>query len=213
MYLAETINKILDSKKDRIIGRPSYQYIIGVLNRSFKKEVSFKFKYELYGDYNRNDFSVSGIYDMSRNQKYIIINFPKKYQNIFFNESRWKDFRFAVSQVCQHELIHEHQWMHREQLDWDRMPLEFRCEDISKAEERDYLNDADEIEAYAHDIAMEIKYFYPSKDPYKVLQNVHRYKKIWSYRYYSKTFRGTEWSGIHNKLLKKTYQWMPHVIV
>lgn len=213
MYLAETINGILDSKKNKLIGRASYFHVVDVLNRAFRKKESFVFRFELYSDFSKNDFTVSGLYDMDRDEKFIILNFSKDYKHFELNEDKWKEFKFAISQVCQHESIHKLQWQHRETDPSSRMPLEFRYECSSKEEERDYLKDVDEIDAYAHDIAMEIKFFYPKKDPYAVLRKINSHRKIWSYRYFKKTFRGTVWTSIHNRLLKKTYMWLPYVTV
>lgn len=213
MYLASTINEVLESKKSRLLGKNTYFHIINILNRAFKKVEPFKFKFELYEDYGKGDFSVSGLYDMSEDTRYIVINLPKTFKTFNIDEAKWKEFKFALSQVCQHETIHKLQWQHRDGIECDRLPLEFRSEISTKEEEQNYLNDVDEIDAYAHDIAMEIKFFYPKKDPLKVLQKLSRHKKIWSYVYYKRTFRGTNWSSIRNRLLKKTYLWLPHVTV
>lgn len=213
MYLAETINGILDSKKDKLIGRTSYFHVVDILNRAFRKKEPFVFRFELYSDFSKNDFTVSGLYDMDRNERFIVLNFAKDYKHFELKEEMWKEFKFAISQVCQHESIHKLQWQHRETDPSSRMPLEFKFECSSKEEERDYLKDVDEIDAYAHDIAMEIKFFYPRKDPYLVLRRINNHNKIWSYRYYKKTFRGTIWVSIHNRLLKKTYMWLPYVTV
>lgn len=213
MYLATLINEVLESKKNKLIGKPSYFYIADVLNRAFRKKEPFKFKFELYADMQKGDFSVSGLYDMDKDVKYVIFNFPKLYKNFTIDQSNWENFKFAVSQVCQHEAIHQCQWQQRDGCSTDREPLEFRSLDTSLDEVRDYLADPDEIDAYAHDIAMEIKYFYPKKNPYYVLEKINRHKKIWSYFYYKNTFRGTHWSKIKNRLHKKTYLWLPHTIV
>lgn len=213
MYLAKIINEVLDSKKDRFTKGVSYQTAVNTLNRAFRDKESFKFRYELYKDYARSDFSVSGLYDMEKNTKYIILNFPKNNKTIRFNDTTWKDFKFAVSQVCQHEAIHELQWQHRNGVKRERTPLIFRNHSCTLEEEQNYLLDVDEVDAYAHDIAMEIKFFYPTKNPYSVLRKVGRHKKIWSYHFYRKTFKGTDWSPVRNRLLKKAYQWMPYVTV
>jgi hypothetical protein len=83
----------------------------------------------------------------------------------------------------------------------------------SNEEEKEYLADPDEIDAYGHDIAMEIKFFYPKQDPYEVLNKIGSKRKLWSYNYYKKTFKGDDWSHIKSRLLKKTYQWIPHTTV
>lgn len=211
MYLAKTIDQVLESKKDKLIGRSSPFYICGVLNRAFKKVEPFKFKFETYEDYGNEDYSISGIYDMEEDKKYVILNFPKSVKTFNITPKMWHDFKFSVSQVCQHESIHQCQWSFRDSTDCDKETLDFRIREDSISEDQEYLSDVDEIDAYGHDIAMEIKHFYPKKDPYKVLANINSHRKIWSYKYYKKTFKNEDWSGIKNHLLKKTYKWLPYV--
>jgi len=215
MYLAGTINDVLESKKDRLIGRSSYFYICDVLNRAFKKVEPFKFKYETYVDYSKEDFSVSGIYDQETDKKYIILNFSKACKTFTIEPSKWKEFKFAVSQVCQHESIHQCQWsmVADPSLKVTNEKLDFRNTEGTLSEDQEYLADPDEIDAYAHDIAMEIAYFYPKKDPYFVLNNINKHRKLWSYNYYKRTYKNEDWSEIKNRLLKKTYKWIPYVHV
>lgn len=213
MYLANKIDEVLESKKDKLLGRSTYYYICDVLTRGFRKVEPYKFRFETYSDYSKEDYSVSGLYDMEVGKKYVILNFPKTCKTFNITTKNWSDFKFAVSQVCQHEKIHELQWQHRDISGYDHEPLEFRNKTETKEEEQEYLSDPDEIDAYAHDIAMEIKYFYPKKNPYEVLKNINRYKKVWSYKYYRDTFKGSDWSEIRHSLYKKTYRWMPSVTV
>lgn len=213
MYLAGLIDDILESKKSKLIGKSSYFHICDVLNRSFRKHEPFKFKFETYDEYSRNDYSISGLYDMEDDVRYVVLNFSKSCKTFNITEKHWKDFKFSISQVCQHETIHQCQWQLRDTTNLDTEPLEFRNKTNTNEEEQLYLADPDEIDAYAHDIAMEIRFLYPKKDPYKVLSEINRHKKLWSYNYYKKTFRGGDWSIIRNRLLKKTYKWLPYVTV
>jgi len=213
MFLAGEINQILESKKDRLTKPSSYFYICDVLNRAFKKPLPFRFKYETYKDYKRNEYSVSGLYDMDVNTKYVIFNLSETCKTLHINESRWREFKFSISQVCQHETIHQLQWQHRDGSEMDRSSLEFRESRRPRSEEKEYLSDFDEIDAYAHDIAMEIKFYYPKHHPYNVLKTLNQRKKLWSYSYYKKTFKGENWDPIKARLLKKTYLWLPYVQV
>jgi len=211
MYLAGLIDDVLESKKDKLIGRSTYFYIVDVLNRAFKKAEPFKFKFETFNDYSKEDYSVSGIYDQETDKKYVILNFASTCKTFTLTPEKWKEFKFAVSQVCQHESIHQCQWsmVADPSLKVTTGKLDFRME--QEDDEKEYLADPDEIDAYGHDIAMEIKFFYPKKDPYKVLQNINRHKKLWSYNYYKKTFQGDDWEHIKRHLYKKTYKWIPYV--
>ena len=211
MYLAETINGVLESKKDKLIGTSSYFYICNVLNKAFSKVEPFKFKYETYEDYGDEDYSLSGIYDMEKDKKYIILNFTKTQKNFTLKPEKWKEFKFGISQVCQHEAIHQSQWSFRDSYSIEQEKLDFRNIEGTIEEEQEYLSDIDEIEAYAHDIAMEILYFYPKKNPYEVLSNINKHRKLWSYKYYKTTFKNEEWSDIKHRLLKKTFKWIPSI--
>lgn len=212
MYLASQIDQVLESKKSSLLGRSSYYHITSVLNRAFKKTNPFKFRYETYTDYGKEDFSISGLYDMEEDVKYIILNFAREQKSFTIDHMKWKEFKFAVSQVCQHESIHQLQWQHRES-DGEMCAIDFRNLTGSITEEKEYLADIDEIDAYGHDIAMEIKYCYPKQDPYHVLKTINTRKKLWSYNYYKKIYKGDDWSDIRKRLLKKTFLWLPHVTV
>lgn len=212
MYLAPIIDEVLESKKSKLIGRNTHYYVTSVLNRAFKKVEPFQFRYETYYDYGKDDYSVSGLYDMDTDKKYVILNFPKDYRYFHLDDARWEEFKFSVSQVCQHESIHQCQWSFREDTEYEKTPLEFRNKEDEPLDEIQlYLSDPDEIEAYAHDIAMEIKFYYPKSNPYEVLKAVSRKKKLWSFNYYKKTFKGEDWGIIRKHLLKKTYRWLSYV--
>lgn len=213
MYLATEIDQILESKKDKLTKSLSYFHLCEILNRAFKKTIPFKFKYETYREYERNAYSISGLYDMDEDVKYIIFNLSDSTKSLYLGENRWKEFRFSVSQVCQHETIHQLQWQHRDSGSYEKYPLEFRECKGSREEEKEYLSDPDEIDAYAHDIAMEIKFFYPKHDPVHILKTISQRKKVWSYSYYKRTFKNDDWNYIRTPLLKKAYRWLPHVTV
>ena len=213
MYLAPAIDQVLEDKKSKLLGRPTYYQIAGTLTRGYKKaSIPFKFRFETFADYGPDDISVSGLYDMEEDIKYIILNFPKEQKHYSITNENWREFKFAVSQVCQHETIHELQWQNRE-TDGEPCTIDFRNLTGSIAEEKEYLADIDEIDAYGHDIAMEIRFCYPKKDPYEILRTIDKRKKLWSYNYYKKIYKGDDWSRIKKRLLKKTFQWMPYVTV
>ena len=212
MYLAPVIDETLESIRSKIVGKSSYFYITSVLNRAFKNTERFKFRYETFENYSKDDYSVSGLYDMDKNQRHIIINFPKCSGKIEITPKMWRDFKFSISQVCQHETIHQDQWQYRES-DGEPCMIDFRRLSETDIDEKEYLADSDEIDAYAHDIAMEIKFCYGRQDPLEVLRNIDSKRKLWSYNYYKKTFKGDDWTIIKKRLLKKTFLWLPHVTI
>ena len=210
MYLSSVINSTLESKKHKLIGRISYYHLVDILNRAFRKNEAFKFRFERYPDIFVNEYSVSGLYDMETDIKHIIINVSQECADIEIFSEGWDEFKFSISQVCQHEAIHQCQWMNRID-DIDEMePLDFRYSTDSIEETREYLSDPGEIDAYAHDIAMEIKHYYPNKNPYIILRSLRIRSKVPSYNYYKHTFKNTDWTKVRKHLLKKAYRWLQY---
>jgi hypothetical protein len=139
MYLAPAIDQVLEDKKSKLLGRPTYYQIAGILTRGYKRaELPFKFRFETFDDYGPDDLSVSGLYDMEEDVKYIILNFPKEQKHYSITNENWREFKFAVSQVCQHETIHELQWQNRE-TDGVPCAIDFRNLTGSISEEKEYL--------------------------------------------------------------------------
>lgn len=211
MYLASSINQSLENHKSKLLGWNPYSSLTTKLEQAFRKK-DLKFKYERFPFIDKDDFSVSGLYDMTTNKRYVILNVSDKCFDFRLKKDRWEEFKFFVSQVVQHETLHQMQWQYRDECN-ENVQLDFRNMIGTKEEERVYLSDLDEIDAYGHDIAMEIKFFYPDKCPYEILKTLNKRRKVWSYSYYKKSFKGCEWSGVKNRLLKKTFLWLPHVTI
>ena len=210
MYLTPVIEKAFSENKHRFIGSNSHSAIIRRLGMSFEFPKDLKFRVEKFKDIDSNEFTVSGLFDMTTNKKYVILNVAEVDDELNLNEDTYEQFKFLVSQTIQHESIHQLQWQYREEID-DPVKLDFRNFAGTLDEEREYLSDIDEIDAYAHDIAMEIRFFYPKENPFKVLKRINRAKKIPSFLYYKNIFYKCEWHKIKKQLLSKTYKWIPHV--
>lgn len=209
MYLSATINEAFDNNKEKFLGNLSYKTIQRRLGMIFDYPKDLKFKVETFGDIDAEEFTVSGLYDMVYDKRYVILNFSDKADTITLSDYTYDHFKFLVSQTIQHETIHQSQYEQREEIE-EPVKLDFRNFAGTLSEEREYLSDLDEIDAYAHDIAMEIKFFYPNENPYNVLRNVSKRRKVPSYSYYKRIFKGCNWTNIKHKLLHKTYNWMPY---
>lgn len=209
MYLAPEINKKLYDNKKLFSGDLPYTTITRRLGKIFDHPKDLKFRSETFEDIPVNCFTVSGLYDMFYDKKYVILNFSNSSKTMLLDDYIIDSFFFLISQTIQHEAIHQHQWANREPED-EASKLDFRNFGGTLQEERDYLSDIDEIDAYAHDIAMEIKRYYPNRNPYEVLKNIKKTRKIHSYNYYRRTFSKCEWGTIKKQLFKKIYNWMPH---
>lgn len=210
MYLAPKINEALENNKHKFLGSNSYRCIVRRLGMSFEFPKDLKFRVETFSDIESNDFTVAGLYDMTTDKKYIILNLSEFTDYLYLDKTTFPLFKFFISQAIQHETIHQLQWQHRDEIN-DPVKLDFRNFAGTLDEEREYLSDIDEIDAYAHDIAMELKEFYPNKNPYEQLKKINRLKKLPSYSYYTSTFKNCNWQKVKNRLLFKTYKWIPHV--
>ena len=211
MYLSEKIEKNLNDNRQKLSGYVSYRALSRRLNSIFKDtDQHLKFKCVKYEDLDVDQYMVGGLYDQTTNMKYIIFNVSSYSDELLIEDWMWSDFVFNVSQTIQHETIHQNQFQHRPYID-DGIKIDFRVLKGTIDEDREYLSDLDEIDAYAHDIAMEIKYFYPHMDPLKVLSTISYKRKLGSYTYYKRTFKGCDWSQIKKRLLSKTYKWIKNV--
>ena len=161
--------------------------------------------------------SISGSFECRKKRRPIdiLLHFSDSIQAYNFTARKWQMFRFLLSSVLQHELIHKEQYACRPVSNRDTcLYYDVKAGAKSDKEYMDYLAELDEIDAYAHDIAMEIKELYPSIDPYEVLATIDQRNELWSWFHYRDTFKDSEdWSLVHNRLLKKTYLWLPHVTV
>tara|TARA_E500000318_G_C3494029_1_gene185584 strand:+ start:107 stop:733 length:627 start_codon:yes stop_codon:yes gene_type:complete len=206
MYLTTDIDNLLEDNKFRFMNESiTYKAMQRRLNKLFKKQHNVEFKIEKYDDFENDAISFSGIYDMFEEKTYIILNVSDHTDNIKVH--KWEYFKFLLSQCIQHEKIHECQWSFRSCDE----PCEKQWRESDKRDindERLYLSERDELEAYGHDIALEIKYFYPNSDPMHVLSNINNYKRITSWNYYKKTFKGVNWLSLKKILLKKAFYWI-----
>jgi hypothetical protein len=102
----------------------------------------------------------------------------------------------------QHELIHREQYR-RKAVD----------NGYTFSDERTYLSNPDEIDAYSHDIAMEIVYFYGETQKYEIIRNISEKSEVASYKIYENIFKNSDWELIRRKLIKKTYLWLDYVTI
>lgn len=115
-----------------------------------------------------------------------------------------------LSQIVQHEFIHESQFSFRPDQA-ERKVKVFHSDKISKKRlsEIEYLREWCEIEAYAHDIAMEINYYYSHLRPSTVIKHIDTHNKLYSYMFYKRAFKGTDWTRLKKSLLRKIWRWIP----
>lgn len=210
MYKSFEIEKRLNDNRHKLQGFISYKTMSRRLNSIFKDSNDLKFKFVKYSHLDVNDYLVGGLYDHFSNKKYVIFNVSVYCDELLIEQWMWSDLVFNITQTIQHETIHQNQLQHRKHVSED-FKLDFKVLKGTIDEDREYLADLDEIDAYAHDIAMEIKHFYPHVNPYDVLRKISCKRKLNSYSYYKTTFKGCDWSSIKKRLLSKTYKWIENV--
>jgi hypothetical protein len=214
--LANDINQRIDAWAPKLQGSVPHQKIRQSLHRCLKPfdvKIALQPEHELEA----HQVCMSGLFDSEIESRNITItlHFGTCVDEFIFDEYSWSEFRFQLSQVVQHELLHRSQSERRQHLDNPcTLYYDVKAGAKSDKDQMDYLAEFDEIDAYAHDIAMEIKYYYPRQDPYEILGSINRRRKVWSWNYYARSFRhSSDWSEVRNRLLKKAYQWLPHVTV
>lgn len=210
MYLSESIDKTLETCRYDLYGRCYYNEVCSILNKKFDSQFFFKSATKNY--FIQDQYAVSGYYNHDDESCNIVFHFSSYYRKFSFHDDMWDSFKFTVSQVCQHEAIHKCQWQFRDGSCFTTKPFDHKTV-VTEEDDKLYLSDTDEIDAYAHDIAMEIKYFYPKHNSYDILRKISRRRKLWSYNYYRSTFSGEDWQPIKKRLLKKTYGWLPYVTI
>ena len=174
-----------------------------------------KVSYEQSSQVPLHSFSVGGAFDSERIRQNIELQvfFASRQRKLRMSDTDIENLLFLCGQVLQHELIHRYQNAARP-ADAKRVSLYFdiQTRKSSLKEEIDYLSELDEIDAYAHDIALEIYYYYPDQDPYDILRTLHKRRKLTSWNMYKHAFKySDEWHEVRRRLLGKVYAWIPHI--
>lgn len=157
---------------------------------------------------------VGGEFDpsLSKNSITIDVHIREDKGYIYFTEEKRQKYIFLLNQTLQHELVHKSQFASRGTSNFYTHHYYFTPGSSKKsAKMMKYLAMVEEIDAYAHDLAMEIKYFYPFEDPKQVLKQVNNYSDLVTWKIYSRAFKKARWPQVRNELLRKTYKWLPKI--
>ena len=217
MYLANKLHKELKNHfSDDIIGQ---EVPYGIISRKLNKilgpmgaKISIKRDKELRVNKGckQQFYSFSGYYDTDTEDIRLFIHFPSNRKTFKFTKTNYKGMVFMFSQIVQHEFIHQSQYAFRPEQS-DRLVKVHHSDRLSKPrlKQIEYLSSWCEIEAYAHDIAMEIKQYYSHVKPELVIRHIDSQKKLYSYRVYKDAFKGTDWDRLKKSLLRKIWRWIP----
>jgi hypothetical protein len=216
MIDAPEINRILEEQKEQILCSTTNRKFLKTLKESFN-EFACEFKLIRKNQLLDDEYAVSGLYRPETDKVIIIFHINKTRRFMDIKEEEWVDFKFLLSQTLQHEFIHRFQYSKRDDVYGDPEEIDYRYfDELLEEDEIAYLRDSDEIDAYSHDIAMEILFHYKKHNPLDVLKRIEKTRKVWSYRYYKSVFKkhnAKEWLVIKKKLLKKAYTWLPHTTI
>ena len=131
--------------------------------------------------------SIAGEYDIEKRQSCIIIY--TDYFNTFpFTENSWNNFKFRFITCLQHEIIHYMQYDRRDDQ-WSHYVVPHKkSPNKRKNNERLYLSEFDEIQAYAHCILMDFKNRRPNMDVETLLNRCKTHRDSRTLHYFLSTF-------------------------
>lgn len=207
MKLSKEIDKLLERNKKKLSVTHDFHNFSVVLRKVLKKyDVT---EVTVDGIFDTSVYVFGGEYDTETNEISLnlwVYNSDDDYISI--NEDDWNTFKFNLTQTLVHEMIHQYQNIRRENSTWIKHYLIEPKGPMHKLSERVYLSDVDEVDAYSHDLAMEIKFYYPNESVNSVLNKIRNKKMLSTYKLYNNAFRTTDWFNIRKVLLKKTYKWL-----
>lgn len=173
-----------------------------------------------------NNMNVNGYFDMSnwdkKNNIEIVIAYHKDNENgLLVGPEDWKPLSFRIKQTLMHELIHRAQYTQRDGFDpdieSDIVRVVRRYQNTPEDNQRAYLSDNDEVEAHAHDIALELRNSLSSAKEIKtVLRNFSKIPQspqkspslsLWVY---GKYFKRNPSHPVVKTVLRKTYRYLQH---
>ena len=149
MYLAPSINRKLNMMRRTLTGSVPLEIVQEEVQAAVKPWGA-----RVYLDFDpsvkRPDFCCSGSYDYTKRKMPIEItmHFHQGNRNYNFTPTAWIKFKFLLSQVVQHELIHKHQYSHRIGQETSVcLYYDIKGGEKSDKDHMDYLAELDEIDA------------------------------------------------------------------
>lgn len=112
-----------------------------------------------------DDMTVNAYFDhyASKKIEIVLVYSSEVKKGLEIHEDSWENLAFRIYQAYQHELIHKKQWKKKKNKN-------------KKERERNYFTDPDEIDAHAHDIALE--FLFNGFTVEEAVNNLKNYKKV-----------------------------------
>jgi hypothetical protein len=132
--------------------------------------------------------AVGGEYDAENRQCSLLIYVKKDYNSFTFTDETWNRFKHRLIQTLMHELIHFMQYDRRGD-EWSGYVVPYKkVKSSRKNEERQYLSEFDEIQAYAHCVLLDYKMFKPTIPVTELLTRCKKKRDSSTLHYILKTF-------------------------
>jgi hypothetical protein len=213
MYLGSKIWRRLNKHSEKLIGQLTHKQFLDEVQTLLKP---FGAKVELkHHDLKTKRFCIVGgefTPGVVRTPITIFLHVNSNKSNIYMSRKKIRSFLFTLSQTLQHELVHKYQFQRSGNQRFYTHSYYYTMGSAKGGgQSMEYLAMVEEVDAYAHDLAMEIKYHYPDIDPKEVLKNLNNYDNLTTWYIYKRVFRKARWKYVRNELLKKTYKWLPYV--
>ena len=169
----------LDSYKNNPVGLSNYV-------RKWRTKIQWC-REKSKAKWTENYVAIGGEYSPDERQITLQI-YTQKYSTFQFTDKSWSSFKFRLMQTLMHEIIHFMQYDRRSD-EWSNYVVPYKKVGIAKKDEqRAYLSEFDEIQAYAHCVYLDFKMRRPKVD-ISILLNRYKTKRDSStLHYFLKTF-------------------------
>lgn len=218
MQFEPKINEALDKIADQIIGKvnsSSHQKLVQDAFRQFGVKIEVAVNDAVSKD--KDMIVVTGAHSSWKVRQSIelFLNYAPGGKRIKITNKFWKIFRFDLSQVLQHELIHRRQCSHIKvpQEDWSEHNCKVyasKAKIPAKKESQEYFGSTEEIDAHAHCIMMELREWAPRTNPFDLLRHPRklRQKQSPTLKEYLETFDYDMKHPALKRLFTKTVHWI-----
>jgi hypothetical protein len=169
----------LDSYKNNPIGLSNYV-------RKWRTKIEWR-KEKSKAKWTENYVAIGGEYDTEKRQITLQI-YTQKYNTFPFSDKSWASFKFRLLQTLMHEMIHFMQYDRRGD-EWSNYVVPYKkVGNAKKDEQRAYLSEFDEIQAYAHCVYLDYKMRRPNVDINILLNRYLKKRDSSTLHYFLKTF-------------------------
>ena len=173
------------------------------------------------GNMNINAYFDHSEWDSKYNIEVVLTYHKDDAKGLVVDENGWRNLAFKTKQALMHELIHRAQYTKREGFDprteHDVIEVIRKFQRSRDEEQQEYLSQSDEVEAHAHDIALELRNSLSSANEIRnVLRNFSKIPQspdkvpslsLWVY---GKYFKRNPSHPVVKVMLRKTYRYLQH---